>query len=153
MQIVGDDGKKGFIFLEWSKDETPRYFRYAIRPLFPIWNPDNVQWDQIPFSKRPMVQVERAPFSRDAWTHAVFTLENINSKEQPPAGRLYLNGKLQGTIEKWDLTFGWDPSRVLLILGASYVGHLDDLAVFSRALSDAEISRLYSLKNGVRELR
>jgi hypothetical protein len=153
VQIVGDDGKKGFIFLEWSKDETPRYFRYAIRPLFPIWNPDNVQWDQIPFSKRPMVQVERAPFSRDAWTHAVFTLENINNKQQPPAGRLYLNGKLQGTIEKWDLTFGWNPSRVLLILGASYVGHLDDLAVFSRALSDAEVSQLYGLKNGVRELR
>ena len=62
VQIVGDDSKKGFIFLEWSKDETPRFFRYAIRPLFQIWNPDNVQWDQIPFDKRPMVQVERAPF-------------------------------------------------------------------------------------------
>ena len=84
VQIVGDDSKKGFIFMEWSKDETPRYFRYAIRPLFHIWNPDNVQWDQIPFGKRPMVQVERAPFSRDAWTHAVFTLENINDKEKPP---------------------------------------------------------------------
>ena len=48
VQIVGDDSKKGFIFLEWSKDETPRFFRYAIRPLFQIWNPDNVQWDQIP---------------------------------------------------------------------------------------------------------
>ena len=38
VQIIGDDGKKGFIFLEFSKDETPRYFRYAIRPLFDIWN-------------------------------------------------------------------------------------------------------------------
>ena len=57
VQIVGDDTKKGFIFLEWSKDETPRYFRYAVRPLFHIWNPDNVQWADIPFDKRPMVQV------------------------------------------------------------------------------------------------
>ena len=48
VQIVGDDSKKGFIFLEWSKDETPRFFRYAIRPLFHIWNPDNVQWDRDP---------------------------------------------------------------------------------------------------------
>ncbi len=53
VQIVGDDGKKGFIFLEWSKDETPRFFRYAIRPLFEIWNPTNVQWGDIPFEKRP----------------------------------------------------------------------------------------------------
>jgi hypothetical protein len=153
VQIVGDDSKKGFIFLEWSKDESPRYFRYAIRPLVHIWNPNNVQWDQIPFDKRPMVQVERAPFSRNAWTHAVFTLENINAKELPPAGRLYLNGKLQGAIEKWDLTLGWDPARVLLVLGASYVGHLDDLAAFNRALSAEEVKQLYDLKLGVRELR
>ncbi|MBN9120649.1 MAG: hypothetical protein J0I06_16100, partial [Planctomycetes bacterium] len=69
VQIIGDDTKKGYIFCEWSKDETPRYFRYAIRPLFPIWNPDNKPWADIPFEKRPMVQVDRAPFSREKWTH------------------------------------------------------------------------------------
>jgi hypothetical protein len=153
VQIVGDDGKKGFIFLEWSKDETPRYFRYAIRPLFHIWNPNSVDWATIPFDKRPMVQVERAPFSRDAWTHVVFTFENINDKSRPQVGRLYLNGKRQGAIENWDLTFGWDPSRVMLVLGAAYVGHMDDLAVFNRALSDSEVKQLYELKEGVRELR
>ncbi len=153
VQIVGDDGKKGFIFLEWSKDETPRYFRYAIRPLFKIWNPDNVQWADIPFKQRPMVQVERAPFSRETWTHVVFALENINDKSKPQSGRLYLNGNLQGTIENWDLTFGWDPSRVLLVLGAAYVGQLDDLVVFNRALTDGEVQQLYGLKQGARELR
>jgi hypothetical protein len=153
VQIVGDDSKKGFIFLEWSKDETPRYFRYAIRPLFHIWNPDNVQWAEIPFDQRPMVQVERAPFSRDQWTHAVFTLENVNDKSQPQSGRLYLNGKRQGQIENWELTFAWDPARVLLVLGAAYVGHMDDLAVFNRALTDNEVVQLYGLKGGVRELK
>ena len=152
IQIVGDDLKKGFIFLEWSKDETPRYFRYAIRPLFPIWNPNNVPWDSIPFEKRPMVQVARAPFSRAQWTHVVFTLENINDKSKPPGGKLYLNGKLQGAIEKWNLTFAWDPAKVLLVLGASYVGYMDDLAVFDRALTDVEVDRIYGLKKGIREL-
>jgi hypothetical protein len=153
VQIVGDDSKKGFIFLEWSKDETPRFFRYAIRPLFHIWNPNNVQWADIPFKNRPMVQVERAPFARDQWTHVVFSLERVNDKGKPQIGRLYLNGKLQGTIENWDLTFDWDPSRVLLVLGAAYVGHLDDLAVFSRSLTDGEVLQLYGLKRGARELR
>jgi len=152
IQIVGNDLRKGFIFLEWSKDETPRYFRFAIRPLFNIWNPTNVQWDAIPFDKRPMVQVARAPFSRDKWTHVVFTLENINDKSKPPGGKLYLNGKLQGAIEKWDLTFDWDAAKVLLVLGASYVGHMDDLAVFDRPLTDVEVDRIYGLKNGIREL-
>jgi hypothetical protein len=153
VQIVGDDSKNGFIFLEWSKDETPRFFRYAIRPLFHIWNPDNVQWADIPFNKRPMVQVEKAPFSREAWTHAVFTLENVNDKSKPQTGRLLLNGKLQGTIENWDLTFRWAPERVLLVLGAAYVGYLDDLTVFNRVLTDAEVRTLYGLKQGARELK
>ena len=152
VQIVGDDTKKGFIFMEWSKDETPRFFRYAIRPLFHIWNPNDVPWDTIPADKRPMVQVAHAPFSREAWTHAVFSLENINDKSSKPSGRLWLNGKLQGTIEGWDLAIGWNPDAVQLVLGASYVGHMDDLAVFNRALTDAEVKQLFALKHGVREL-
>lgn len=152
VQIVGDDSKKGFIFLEWSKDETPRFFRYAIRPLFHIWNPTNVQWADIPFEKRPMVQVAKAPFSREAWTHAVFTVDKINDRAAKPSGRLYLNGESKGTIEGWDLTFGWNPDAVQLVLGAAYVGHLDDLSVFDRALTEAEVKQLFALKNGAGEL-
>ncbi len=148
IQIVGDDSKKGFIFLEWSKDEKPRYFRFAIRPLFHIWNPTNIQWADIPFEKRPMVQVGKAPFSRESWTHVVFTIAGINDKSAKPSGSLYLNGKLQGRIENWDLTFGWDPAQVSLVLGAAYVGHMDDLAVFDRALTDAEVGQLFSLPEG-----
>jgi hypothetical protein len=153
VQITGDDTKKGYIFLEFSKDETPRYFRYAIRPLFEIWNPTNVQWADIPFEKRPMVQVAKPPFSRDKWTHVVFTLSNVNDKTAKRSGSLYLDGKLQGRIENWDLTFGWNPASVALVLGASYVGHQDDLAVFDRALSDAEVAQVYSLKGGIAELK
>jgi hypothetical protein len=153
IQIVGDDSKKGFIFLEWSKDETPRFFRYAIRPLFHIWNPTNVQWADIPFEKRPMVQVADAPFSRDRWTHVVFTVENLNDKSKKQSGKLYIDGKLQGSIDGWDLSFNWDPKQVALVLGASYVGRLDDLAVFNRALTEAEVKELHALPNGVKDLR
>lgn len=153
VQIVGDDTKKGFVFLEWSKDHSPRHFRYAIRPLFEIWNPDNVGWEEIPDDKRPLVQLERAPFSRDTWTHVVFTLDNVNDRSRPQVGRLYLDGKLQGTIEDWDLRCGWDPARVRLVLGAAYVGLIDDLAVFDRALTDGEVEVLHSLEHGVSELR
>ncbi len=152
VQIVGDDTKKGFIFLEWSKDESPRHFRYAIRPLEQIWNPNKLDWAKMTAAQRPAVNLERAPFSREAWTHAVFTLENVNDKAKKPVGRLYLNAKLMGTIENWDLTLGWNPDAVQLVLGASYVGHLDDLAVFNRALTEAEVKVLNGLKTGAREL-
>jgi hypothetical protein len=152
VQIVGDDTKKGFIFMEWSKDESPREFRFAIRPKVELWNPNNLDWAKMTDSQRPAVNLKRAPFSREQWTHAVFTFENLNDKSKKPVGRLYLNAKLMGTIENWDLTLGWNPDAVQLVLGASYVGQMDDLAVFNRALTDAEVKQLHSLKNGVSEL-
>ncbi len=153
VQIVGNDYKKGFIFLEFSKDETPRLFRYAVRPLFEIWNPNELAWDAIPPDERPMVQVERPPFSREEWTHVLFTVENANADDALQRARLYLNGQPQGTIEHWDLTLDWDPASVLLVLGAAYVGQLDDLAVFDRALTDREVEVLYGLEDGAAGLR
>lgn len=152
VQIVGDDTKKGFIFLEWSKDHSPRFFRYAIRPLVEIWNPTNVGWEDIAAEKRPMVQLSGPIFSREKWTHVVFTLEHINDRTKKPAGRLYIDGAPRGAIEGWDLRFGWDPAKVLLVLGAAYVGHIDDVAVFNRALSADEVKRLHALPKGVAEL-
>ncbi len=152
VQIVGDDFKKGFIFLEWSKDDAPRHFRFAIRPLDQIWNPNNIDWAKMTAEQRPAVNLTTAPFSREAWTHVVFSFENVNDKTKKPVGRLHMNGKLMGTIENWDLTLGWNPESVLLVLGAAYVGHLDDLAAFDRALTDAEVKQVFELKAGVREL-
>lgn len=152
VQIVGDDTKKGFIFMEWSKDESPRHFRFAIRPRIELWNLNGLDWAKMTDAQRPAVNLPRAPFSHKAWTHAVFTLENVNDKSKKPVGKLYLNAQLMGKIENWDLTLGWNPDAVQLVLGASYVGHMDDLAVFNRALTDSEVKQLHGLKSGVREL-
>lgn len=152
IQIVGDDTKKGFIFLEWSKDHSPRYFRYAIRPRIELWDPEGLGWEVVPEAKRPMVQLKSAPFSRDRWTHAVFTLDRINAGKDVNAGSLYLDGRKQGEIKGFDLTFGWDPKAVMLVLGAAYVGQIDDLAVFDRALGDDEVKTLHGLPSGAGEL-
>lgn len=38
------------------------------------------------------------------------------------------------------------------MLGAAYVGYMDDLAVFDRPLTDVEVDRIYRLKKGIAEL-
>ena len=152
VQIVGGDTKKGFIFLEWSKDEKPREFRYAIRPLLELWNPQNKDWAKLTDAERPAVNLKSAPFSRTKWTHVVFTYDRINAGKAG-VGKLYFDGKLQGTIKDWDLTLGWDAAKVQLVLAAAYVGHMDDLAVFNRALTDREVELLHGLPKGVAGLR
>lgn len=153
VQIIGDDVKKGFIFLEWSKDHAPRHFRFAVRPLYHLWNPDAVGWEQIADARRPMVKMEQAPFRRDRWTHVAFVLDHINDHAAPPRARLHVDGRQIGVIQGHDLTFGWDPAAIRLVLGAAYVGSLDDLAVWNRALSAEEIARLFALPGGVETLR
>jgi hypothetical protein len=153
VQIVGDDVKKGFIFLEWSKDHAPRHFRFAVRPIYHLWNPDAVGWEQIPDERRPMVKMEQAPFRRDRWTHVVFVLDHLNDHAAPPRARLHVDGKPVGVIQGHDLTFGWDPAAIRLVLGAAYVGSMDDLAVWNRALTSEEIARLHALPGGVETLR
>lgn len=153
VQIVGGDNKKGFIFLEWSKDETPREFRFAIRPLLERWNPQGKDWGKMTDAERPAVNLKKGtPFSRTKWTHALFTFDRLNAGKAG-VGKLYLDGKLQGKIEGWDLTLGWEPEKVQLVLAAAYVGYMDDLAVFNRALTEAEVKQVYALKNGIKDLR
>jgi hypothetical protein len=103
-------------------------------------------------AERPMVALHQAPFSRDRWTHVVFTYHRLNSGKAA-VGELYLDGKSQGAIRGWDLTFGWQASKVQLVLAAAYVGHIDDLAAFDRALTATEVAQLFALKNGIRDLR
>ncbi|MFV0446588.1 MAG: LamG domain-containing protein [Planctomycetaceae bacterium] len=153
VQILGDSTPAGFIFLEWSKDHTPRHFRFAVRPLVTIWNPKNVGWEEIPDDQRPMVKVEKKPFRRDRWTHVVFTLEHLNNATVNPQARLFIDGEPRGAIENWDLRLGWTPEQVRLVLGASFVGDMDDLAVFDRALTAAEVKQLHQLPGGVSKLR
>lgn len=154
LQIRCDDNRNGFLFLEWSKDERPRFFRYVIRPQYEIWNPAGLTWVEMPDAQKPMVQVERAPFSNDRWTHVLFTFEKVN-QGAAAVGRLYIDGELQGTLEGRNLDFGWDESdveRLKLALGSYYIGEMDDLAVFDRPLTESEIARLRELERGVATL-
>lgn len=149
IQIVAGDTKKGFIFLEWSKDHQPRHFRYAIRPLIELWDPQGLGWENV--ENRPAVELKDAGFSREKWTHAVFVLDRINESGKA-SGSLYLDGKHWGDIKDRELVFGWEADAVRLVLGAAYVGHLDELSVFDRALTTPEVVALHGLENGVRDL-
>jgi len=152
VQLVAGDTKRGFIFLEWSRDERPRHFRYAIRPRFDLWNPRNLDWAKMSDAERPMVALPTAPFARTRWTHVVFTFDRLNAGKAG-SGTLYLDGAPQGRIAGWDFTFGWQAGDVQLVLAAAYVGLLDDLAVFDRALTDREVAQLFALPGGIADLR
>ncbi len=98
-----------------------------------------------------MVQPAATEFTRDRWVHVVFTFDRINAGREA-SGKLYLDGQPAGLISGWDLTFAWNPADIILALGWSYVGGIDDLAVFDRALGAKEVAFMNSLCGGVSAL-
>ncbi|MGH7958838.1 MAG: LamG-like jellyroll fold domain-containing protein [Opitutaceae bacterium] len=153
VQLVAQSWNEGNMFVEFSKDHTPRHFRFAMMAVTKFWNPNNRKWEEISEAARPMVAVHQPPFRRDRWTHVLVTFANINSGAADGRGTLYLDGRKQGTFSGWNNTFNWDVSKSALTLGLSYVGFLDDLAVFNRELTESEARAVYSLSKGIAELR
>lgn len=152
IQITPRAWNDAAFFVEFGKDEKPRHFRLGAYADFKVWNPNNRNWDTIPFSEKPLVSVEQPPFGRGRWTHVAFTFEHFNTGMTNGIASLYLDGKPQGSLSPRQQTFTWNPAKSAIMLGLSYIGLFDELAIFDRSLSAAEVAELNRLPNGVRSL-
>ncbi len=129
-------------FTEFAKDGDPRHFRLGAYADFKVWNPSKRNWDTMPWEEKPLVSVKAPPFGRDRWTHVAFSWENFNTRKTNGVAYLYLNGQPQGEISPREQTFTWDTSKAAVMLGLSYIGLWDELSIFSRRLTDAEVQAL-----------
>jgi hypothetical protein len=152
-QIYAQAWGEGNLFVEFSKDHTPRHFRFGIMAVTKFWNPQNRKYEEMPEAERPIVPVHRTPFRADRWTHVLVTFANINSGASDGRGTLYFDGVKQGTFTGWNNTFNWDVSKSALTLGLNYTGFIDDFAIFDRELNEAEARAVYALLQGISALR
>jgi len=133
-------------------EKLPRAFRLGIFPKLSVWNPENIEWEKFPVELRPMVPVAKPAFNASLWTHVAFTFRDINpAGDNLSTASLYLHGIHQGTLRR-RLEFDWDPDKVAVMLGLSYIGDFDELTIFNRALSGDEVEFLRTLPQGVAEL-
>lgn len=130
------------LFVDFT-DEVPRHFRFAVFPDREVWDPDERSWDEVPEEERPMLDVPGMPFSRDAWTHVAFTFSNFNLDGETGRVLCYIDGEFTGELEIENPIFTWEPDEVAIWIGYHYRGYFDELALFNRALSEAEIVRIY----------
>lgn len=142
IQITDKAWNNASFFIDFDID-SPRTFRLGVFADYEFWNPTDRGWDTIPVPERPMVNVSQAPLSRERWTHVAWTFAGINADDaaEPAVCHFYIDGKLQGSLRR-PLKFTWDLERAALMLGLDYVGDLDELMLFDRALTAAEIQRL-----------
>ena len=140
------------MFVEFEKRATGIPFRLGVYADKSVWNPTGRKFSDIPAEERPLTTVEKPPFAAGKWTHVAFAFEKFNTGRNEGLATLYLDGKKVGEITARTQTFTWDPKRASFMLGLSYVGMMDDRAVFDRVLNQEEINRVFALKFGVGEL-
>jgi hypothetical protein len=152
LQATDKDWNDSCVFVEFNRDQ-PRHFRLGVFPDFKTWNPKQTKWEAMPLAERErqFVDVGGGHFASDRWTHIVVTADRFNAAGDGVA-TLYLDGKEVGRQTR-PQTFRWNPSRSALLLGLSYIGRYDEIAVFDRALTAAEVRTLHSLPQGVQSLR
>lgn len=96
------------------------------------------------FSAGSMYGMLDYPLPLNQWQHVVFTYSSgvlkgyVNGALIPFAANTFTSGTLI-PLQQYGLYIGTDPSRT-----ASYKGHLDDVRIYNRVLTAAEVAALYS---------
>ena len=129
-------------------DKNPRKFRLGVIGDIDVWNPERKNSAE-EFERR-VATVDRPPFEGGKWTHILITYVGINTDRS--ISKLFIDGQFQGEIKGINDPFTWEEENAKIMLGLGYIGKIDDITVFDKALNNDEIEIIYNLKGGVKEL-
>jgi hypothetical protein len=147
LQITDKAYNDAAIWVDFTRDDKPRHFRLGVFGDSAAWTKGKSTQDQNAFFDRRTVVVTQPPFARGQWTHVAIVFAALGTDSGGTA-KLYLNGKPAGAAQGIREPFGWEPELATVRLGVNYTGLMDDLSMFTRALSDAEVAALYGLEGG-----
>jgi hypothetical protein len=142
IQITDKAYNDSAIWVDFTKDE--RHFRLGVFGVLHQWNPQKIESDKNPAFNNRLVVVKQPPFARNRWTNITITHQALGSGKG--TATLYIDGVAQGTTPAIAESFRWDASKGAIRLGVAYVGLFDDLTVFQRALTAAEVRQFVKRK-------
>ena len=148
IQITDVGYNDAALWVDFS-DKNPRSFRMGIYGDLRVWNPENIPPDKNPAFTKRLLPAKDLPFGKGIWTHVVITFQGLNTDE----GRavFYINGKRQGERQIPE-PFSWNLEQAKVFLGLNFIGLMDEVALFERALSAEEVQMLYHLPGGLSTL-
>lgn len=150
IQVTDSGYNDAGIWVDFTKD-SPRDFRLGVIGDRDSWNPNPEGPDnENPDFTKMLHAVKNPPFDKGQWTHIVINLSALNTGNGK--AELYMNGELKGIRNNITSPFTWELEKSNIFLGLSYIGLMDDLSIYNKALSEEEITALYNLENGVKSI-
>lgn len=138
------------IWIDITKNDVPPDLRLGVLGDERVWDVNKRQGAAEEFFWH-LLKVSKPPFEKNKWTHVAIIWE-LNGSDIGRA-KLYFNGEYAGQSGPIREPFLWDTSKVTMRLGTGhYVGLMDDISLFNKALTTDEVKTLYTLKRGVAEL-
>ncbi len=149
IQITDSGYNDAGIWVDFTK-KLPRQFRLGVIGDRDVWNPNPEGPDnENPKFLEQLITAKNAPFGNDKWTHVVIVFSNLNTENGKT--EFYVNGNNMGSSTITE-SFTWDYEKSNILLGLSYIGFMDDLSIYNKALNSEEIQTLYGLENGVKTI-
>jgi hypothetical protein len=140
VQITQKGAGNGGIWFDFNDAKPNRNLRMGTFPAVAEGRPP-IKESREAFS--PMVWVDRPGFKVGDWHHVALVWRNFDTGKNDASAALYIDGKLMGEIKKdYPISMDWDLDKTGIYVAVSYIGLLDEFALFNRALTLEEIGLL-----------
>jgi hypothetical protein len=133
VQITHKGANNGGLWFDFN-DAKPRDARMGAFPAFASGEQGIKEDDPA----APLVIIKGVEFKEGEWHHVVLNWRNFDTGRADAAAELFIDGKSIGRIENRAIAMSWDLDKAGIYVAVNYLGLLDELAVFSRSLSEAE---------------
>lgn len=137
IQITHRGASDGGLWTDFPEAQ-PRNFRLGAFPALAAGETAIPESDP----DAPLVTVNDIGFKMGRWHHVVMCWRNFDTGAANATTELYVDGKLRGKLEPRPLAMRWDLDRTGIYFAVNYIGLMDELAIFNRALTAADVEYL-----------
>jgi hypothetical protein len=148
VQVTEKGANNGGIWYDFN-DAKPRDMRMGMFPFVAAGAKGAKEEDV----DAPMVRVKSVGFKEGEWHHVVLTWKNFDSGKKDALATLYIDGKAIGEVKDREIAMNWDIDKAGIYVAISYIGLLDEFAIFDRALSADEVAALQKAPGLLQELK
>jgi hypothetical protein len=142
VQITQKGAGNGAIWFDYNDAKPNRNLRMGTFPAI-VEGRASIQESREAFS--PMVWVDKPGFKVGDWHHVALVWRNFDTGKSDASATLTIDGKLMGEIKKdYPISMDWDLDKAGIYIAVNYIGRMDELALFNRALTPEEIGVLRS---------
>lgn len=138
IQITQKGANNGGLWFDFN-DASPRDARMGFFPAVT----DGQQAIKEDDPNAPLIKVKAVGFKSGEWHHVVLNCRNFDTGKADAQAELYIDGKRIGRIADRAIAMDWDLDKAGIYVAVNYLGLLDELVIFGRPLTAAEITELF----------